>query len=205
MTYPLSLTRSRNSIVRGNTGSPFGYGDYIPQEQPGFFDLTSSGSPNKNARSPRTTSDAGNSQESSGYTHSSIDSGARSLSISSESMNSTNSVPFAPPPPPTPSLWRKFRNQLSNRVLKRHLRFMAALYLSSSMTLIRPIANFLGPMPFLANITVVFMHPARIVGSQLEVDPILRDWCDHCNCLDHSLSSFGGRLQPTVLRKARNT
>lgn len=35
VTYPLSLTRSRNSIVRGNTGSPFGYGDYIPQEQPG--------------------------------------------------------------------------------------------------------------------------------------------------------------------------
>lgn len=46
---------------------------------------------------------------------------------------------------------------------------MAALYLSSSMTLIRPVANFLGPMPFLANITVVFMHPARTVGSQLEV------------------------------------
>ncbi|KAG0079474.1 hypothetical protein BGZ90_002509 [Linnemannia elongata] len=84
-------------------------------------------------------------------------------------MNSTNSVPFAPSPPPPPSLWRKFRNQLSNRVLKRHLRFMAALYLSSSMTLIRPVANFLGPMPFLANITVVFMHPARTVGSQLEV------------------------------------
>ncbi|KAF9539743.1 hypothetical protein EC957_005074 [Mortierella hygrophila] len=134
-----------------------------------FFDLVSSGLPKKKAKSLRATGDAGNLQESSGHIQSSINSSARSLSISSESMNSTNSVPFAPPPPPTPSLWRKFRNQLSNRVLKRHLRFIVALCLSSSLTLIRPVANFLGPMPFLSNITVVFMHPARTVGSQLEV------------------------------------
>ncbi|KAF9903350.1 hypothetical protein EC991_003889 [Linnemannia zychae] len=37
------------------------------------------------------------------------------------------------------------------------------------MTLIRPVANFLGPTPYLANTIVVFMHPARTVGSQLEV------------------------------------
>ncbi|KAF9128659.1 hypothetical protein BGX30_014239 [Mortierella sp. GBA39] len=141
---------------------------YPKSNQGNFFELASSGLPNKKVKPLRATGDAGNPQESSGYTQPSINSNARSLSISSESMNSTNSVPFAPPPPPTPSLWRKVRNQLSNRVLKRHLRFMVALYLSSSLTLIRPVANFLGAMPFLANITVVFMHPARTVGSQLE-------------------------------------
>ncbi|KAG0283360.1 hypothetical protein BGZ96_012273 [Linnemannia gamsii] len=93
----------------------------------------------------------------------------RSYSISTESMDSKNSVPFAPPAPPTLSLWRKFKNQLPNRVLKRHLRLMAALYLAALMTLIRPVANFLGATPFLAIITVSFMHPARTVGSQLEV------------------------------------
>ncbi|KAG0057121.1 hypothetical protein BGZ83_001555 [Gryganskiella cystojenkinii] len=54
-------------------------------------------------------------------------------------------------------------------VIKRHLKFMIALSFSSLLTLIRPVGIYLGPTPFLANITVVFMHPARTVGSQLEV------------------------------------
>ncbi|KAG9064516.1 hypothetical protein KI688_003706 [Linnemannia hyalina] len=159
-----------NAVVsENNISSPSDSAAYGRQQFSPFFDLVSSGLPNKKTKSLRATGDARNPQESSGYTQPSINSSARPLPISSESMDSTNSVPFAPPPPSTPSLWRKFRNQLSNRVLKRHLRFMVALYLSSSLTLIRPVANFLGPMPFLANITVVFMHPARTVGSQLEV------------------------------------
>ncbi|KAG0370906.1 hypothetical protein BGX24_001890 [Mortierella sp. AD032] len=191
VTYPLSLTRSRKSVVGSSAGSSFGHGDFIPQEQPGqvsgrttihtfsahidlhtlhrFFDLVSPGSNSKRAKPPRPASDTGRRQDLSESTDTSISASSRSLSISSESINSTNSVPFAPPPPPPPSLWRKFRNQLSNRVLKRHIRFMAALYLSASMTLIRPVANFLGPMPFLAITIVVYMHPARTVGSQLEV------------------------------------
>ncbi|KAG0223231.1 hypothetical protein BGX31_008637, partial [Mortierella sp. GBA43] len=86
-----------------------------------------------------------------------------------ESMNSANSVPFAPPPPPAPSLWKKFTNHFSHRVIKRHIKFIFALYLSSAMALIIPIAEVLGSAPYLANVTVVFMHPSRTVGSQLEV------------------------------------
>jgi hypothetical protein len=84
-------------------------------------------------------------------------------------MNSANSVPFAPPPPPPPSLWKKFTNHFSHRVIKRHIKFIFALYLSSAMALIIPIAEVLGNAPYLANVTVVFMHPSRTVGSQLEV------------------------------------
>ncbi|KAF9990174.1 hypothetical protein BGZ75_003300 [Mortierella antarctica] len=37
------------------------------------------------------------------------------------------------------------------------------------MALIPQIARILGPAPYLTNVAVVFMHPARTVGSQLEV------------------------------------
>lgn len=86
-----------------------------------------------------------------------------------ESMNSANSVPFAPPPPPPPSVWKQFTNHFSHRVIKRHIKFIVALYISSALALVVPIANVLGNSPYLANVTVIFMHPARTVGSQLEV------------------------------------
>ncbi|KAF9082736.1 hypothetical protein BGX23_012118 [Mortierella sp. AD031] len=86
-----------------------------------------------------------------------------------ESINSANSVPFAPPPPPPPSAWKQFTNHFSRRVIKRHVKFIVALYLSSALALITPIARQLGPTPYLANVAVVFMHPSRTVGSQLEV------------------------------------
>ncbi|KAF9296784.1 hypothetical protein BGZ88_011854 [Linnemannia elongata] len=86
-----------------------------------------------------------------------------------ESINSANSVPFAPPPPPPPSAWKQFTNHFSRRVIKRHVKFIVALYISSALALITPIARQLGPTPYLANVAVVFMHPSRTVGSQLEV------------------------------------
>ncbi|KAG0034479.1 hypothetical protein BGZ81_004511 [Podila clonocystis] len=86
-----------------------------------------------------------------------------------ESMNSSNSVPFAPPPPPPPSAWKKFTGHFSKRVIKRHIKFLIALYASSVLALVPQVANVLGPTPYLANVTVVFMHPSRTVGSQLEV------------------------------------
>ncbi|KAF9907735.1 hypothetical protein EC991_010682 [Linnemannia zychae] len=86
-----------------------------------------------------------------------------------ESINSANSVPFAPPPPPPPSAWKQFTNHFSRRVIKRHVKFIIALYISSALALITPVARQLGPTPYLANVAVVFMHPSRTVGSQLEV------------------------------------
>ncbi|KAF9539018.1 hypothetical protein EC957_005960 [Mortierella hygrophila] len=86
-----------------------------------------------------------------------------------ESINSANSVPFAPPPPPPPSAWKRFTNHFSRRVIKRHVKFIIALYISSALALITPIATQLGPAPYMANVAVVFMHPSRTVGSQLEV------------------------------------
>ncbi|KAF9123973.1 hypothetical protein BGW39_008549 [Mortierella sp. 14UC] len=86
-----------------------------------------------------------------------------------ESINSANSVPFAPPPPPPPSAWKQFTNHFSRRVIKRHVKFIIALYISSALALITPLARQLGPTPYLANVAVVFMHPSRTVGSQLEV------------------------------------
>ncbi|KAG0045210.1 hypothetical protein BGZ83_009555 [Gryganskiella cystojenkinii] len=86
-----------------------------------------------------------------------------------ESINSANSVPFAPPPPPPPSAWKQFTNHFSTRVIKRHIKFLVAIYIASAMALIPQVANVLGPSPYLANVAVVFMHPARTVGSQLEV------------------------------------
>lgn len=41
VTYPLSLTHSRNSIVSSSSGNPLGYGEFIPQEQPGHVSLDS--------------------------------------------------------------------------------------------------------------------------------------------------------------------
>ncbi|KAI8604572.1 hypothetical protein EDD21DRAFT_207533 [Dissophora ornata] len=86
-----------------------------------------------------------------------------------ESFNSSNSVPFAPPPPPPPSAWKQFTSHFSHRVVKRHIKFIVALYISSAMALIPQISAVLGASPYLANIAVVFMHPARTVGAQLEV------------------------------------
>ncbi|KAG0268557.1 hypothetical protein BGZ95_002417, partial [Linnemannia exigua] len=86
-----------------------------------------------------------------------------------ESINSTNSVPFAPPPPPPPSAWKQFTGHFSRRVIKRHVKFIIALYISSALALITPLARQLGPFPYMANVAVVFMHPSRTVGSQLEV------------------------------------
>ncbi|KAF8936948.1 hypothetical protein BGZ47_009242 [Haplosporangium gracile] len=86
-----------------------------------------------------------------------------------ETINSANSVPFAPPPPPPPSAWKQFTNRFSRRVIKRHVKFIVALYISSALALITPVAHQLGPTPYLANVAVVFMHPSRTVGSQLEV------------------------------------
>ncbi|KAF9966428.1 hypothetical protein BGZ70_002358 [Mortierella alpina] len=60
-----------------------------------------------------------------------------------ESMNSSNSVPFAPPPPPPPSAWKRFANHFSKRVIKRHVKFVVALYISSAMALIPQIARIL--------------------------------------------------------------
>lgn len=89
--------------------------------------------------------------------------------LSMESMNSTDSVPFAPPPPPPPSLWKNFTCHFTKRVIKRHIKFMLALYISSILILIPKVSIAQGTLPFLSNIAVVFMHPARTIGSQLEV------------------------------------
>ncbi|KAF9577112.1 hypothetical protein BGW38_007885, partial [Lunasporangiospora selenospora] len=86
-----------------------------------------------------------------------------------ESINSTNSVPFAPPPPPPPSAWKRFTSHFSKRVIKRHIKFLVAFYLAALLTLIPSVAQQLGPSPYLANIAVIFMHPSRTVGSMLEI------------------------------------
>ncbi|KAG0313563.1 hypothetical protein BGZ99_008744 [Dissophora globulifera] len=86
-----------------------------------------------------------------------------------ESDNSANSVPFAPPPPAPPSAWKRFINQFTHRVIKRLIKFLVALYLGMLMTLIHQVAVVLGPTSYLATIIVMFMHPARTVGAQLEV------------------------------------
>ncbi|KAI1318894.1 hypothetical protein EDD11_005528 [Mortierella claussenii] len=86
-----------------------------------------------------------------------------------ESINSSNSVPFAPLPPPPPSAWKQFTNRFSQRVVRRHIKFIVALYISCAMALIPSVAHVLGNVPYLANVAVVFMHPARTIGSQLEV------------------------------------
>ncbi|KAF9276523.1 hypothetical protein BGZ68_009962, partial [Mortierella alpina] len=84
-------------------------------------------------------------------------------------MESSNSVPYAPPPPPPPSAIQMFLDRFSKRVIRRHIKFVLAIYLASLLTLIRPVGNVLGQSPTLAISTVVFLHPARTVGSQLEV------------------------------------
>ncbi|KAG0305637.1 hypothetical protein BGZ98_003811, partial [Dissophora globulifera] len=86
-----------------------------------------------------------------------------------ESVNSANSVPFAPPPPPSPSsAWKRFINTFTHRVIKRHIKFLAALYAAVLMTLIHRISDSLGPSSYVAAIIVMFIHPARTIGAQLE-------------------------------------
>ncbi|KAG0324077.1 hypothetical protein BGZ99_002235 [Dissophora globulifera] len=86
-----------------------------------------------------------------------------------ESVNSANSVPFAPPPPPAPSsAWKRFINTFSHRVIKRHIKFLVAIYATVLMTLIRRISDSLGPSSYVTAIIVMFIHPARTIGAQLE-------------------------------------
>ncbi|CAO3574063.1 unnamed protein product [Mortierella alpina] len=153
--YPFSAAHSRRSSL----------GAHLEAEQHGFFDLATYG------RSQDTRSDSSDSSNNSDHSTPTTSNlrHRRSTSLSMESKGSSNSVPFAPPPPPPPSAIQKFRDRFSKRVIKRHIKFILAIYLASLLTLIRPVGNFLGPSPFLANTTVVFMHPARTVGSQLEV------------------------------------
>ncbi|GJJ71968.1 hypothetical protein EMPS_04325 [Entomortierella parvispora] len=163
LSLPLSVTRSKRRSSVGGQG-PKSSGERSDTEQPGFFNL---GEFDNLTRNDSNSSDSSDSSQSDSSNAPSGPSPSRSLSA--ESMGSSNSVPFEPPPPPPPSLCKEFTGHFSKRVIKRHLKFMLALYLSSALTLIRPVAIYLGPTPFLANITVVFMHPARTVGSQLEV------------------------------------
>ncbi|KAF9399398.1 hypothetical protein BGX21_006311 [Mortierella sp. AD011] len=86
-----------------------------------------------------------------------------------ESFSSSNSVPLAPPPPPPPSAWKRFTSRFTQRVIKRHIKFGIALYVACLMILIRPIVNHLGTAPHLAAVGVIFMHPSRTVGAQLEI------------------------------------
>ncbi|KAF9201711.1 hypothetical protein BGZ49_008079 [Haplosporangium sp. Z 27] len=94
---------------------------------------------------------------------------AMSRQPSIESFSSSNSVPFAPPPPPPPSAWKRFTSRFTQRVIQRHVKFAVALYVMSLLILIRPIGSNLGPAPYIGNVGVVFFHPARTVGAQLEV------------------------------------
>ncbi|KAF9352285.1 hypothetical protein BGX26_009867 [Mortierella sp. AD094] len=86
-----------------------------------------------------------------------------------ESFSSSNSVPFAPPPPPPPSAWKRLTSRFTRRVIKRHIKFAIALYIMSLTILIRPIGRHLGPAPHIAIVGILFMHPARTVGAQLEI------------------------------------
>ncbi|KAG0022359.1 hypothetical protein BGZ80_000436 [Entomortierella chlamydospora] len=88
---------------------------------------------------------------------------------SMESFSSSNSVPLAPPPPPPPSAWKRFTSRFTQRVIKRHIKFGIALYAACLMILIRPIVDHLGTAPHLAAVGVIFMHPSRTVGAQLEI------------------------------------
>ncbi|KAG0308215.1 hypothetical protein BGZ98_008638 [Dissophora globulifera] len=89
--------------------------------------------------------------------------------LSTESIDSSNSVPLPPSPPPPLSAWRQFLNSFTKRVIRRHLKITIAIYLGSCLTLIGPIADALGSHAFLANLVIFFIHPSRTVGSQLEV------------------------------------
>ncbi|KAG9323397.1 hypothetical protein KVV02_002547 [Mortierella alpina] len=157
--YPLSVTHSRRSSMSHATPGN-GYGEVPDQRHKlGFFDMAIFDPAPDRAKSARSSIDHD------GHSHRIPVSRPPSI----ESMNSSNSVPFAPPPPPPPSAWKRFTNHFSKRVMKRHVKFVVALYLSSAMALIPQIARILGPAPYLTNVAVVFMHPARTVGSQLEV------------------------------------
>ncbi|KAF9179530.1 hypothetical protein BGZ51_006853 [Haplosporangium sp. Z 767] len=158
-TYAMSTTQSRRSSLSHSTPGN-GYGEVPDQRQRlGFFDMAIFDPSPDRERSARS------SLEHDGPSHRM--SVSRPPSI--ESINSTNSVPFAPPPPLPPSAWKRFTNHFSKRVIKRHIKFIVALYLSSVLALVPQMAALLGPTPYLANVTVVFMHPSRTIGSQLEV------------------------------------
>ncbi|GJJ77572.1 hypothetical protein EMPS_09931 [Entomortierella parvispora] len=164
-TYPLSVTHSRRSSLSHMQPGPvpsigIGSTDGQDRQKLGFFDMAIfDPSPDHRPKSARSSVD--HERTSHRMTVS------RPPSI--ESINSANSVPFAPPPPPPPSAWKRFTNHFSTRVIKRHIKFLVALYIASVMALVPQIGTLLGPSPYLANVAVVFMHPARTVGSQLEV------------------------------------
>ncbi|KAF9973985.1 hypothetical protein BGZ73_002765 [Actinomortierella ambigua] len=159
---PSHSRRSSLSYHPGTKASPAnGYGEVPDQRQnAGFFNMAIFDPSPDHSRSARSSVDH------LAHNQSSIRSASRPPSI--ESINSSNSVPLAPPPPPPPPFYRRFLNHFSNRVIKRHIKFAVALYLTSLLALIPQVATVLGPTPYLANVTVVFMHPARTVGSMLE-------------------------------------
>ncbi|KAG0260563.1 hypothetical protein DFQ27_003461 [Actinomortierella ambigua] len=159
---PSHSRRSSLSYHPGPKASPAnGYGEVPDQRQnAGFFNMAIFDPSPDHSRSARSSIDHFS------HNQSSIRSTSRPPSI--ESINSSNSVPLTPPPPPPPPFYRRFLNHFSHRVIKRHLKFAAAFYLTSLLALIPHVATALGPTPYLANVTVVFMHPARTVGSMLE-------------------------------------
>ncbi|KAF8986982.1 hypothetical protein BGZ52_006879 [Haplosporangium bisporale] len=161
-TYPLSASQSRRSSFETPAN---GYGEVPDQRQRlGFFDMAIFDPAPDRSKSARSSINVDRSTHD-GQSHRMTVSRPPSI----ESINSSNSVPFAPPPPPPPSAWKKFANHFSKRVIKRHIKFLIALYASSVLALVPQVANVLGPIPYLANVAVVFMHPSRTVGSQLEV------------------------------------
>ncbi|KAG0347760.1 hypothetical protein BG004_007016, partial [Podila humilis] len=160
--YPPGASQSRRSSYETPAN---GYGDVPDQRQRlGFFDMAIFDPTPDRSKSARSSINIDRSTQD-GHSHRRTVSRPPSI----ESMNSSNSVPFAPPPPPPPSAWKKFTDHFSKRVIKRHIKFIIALYASSVLALVPQVANVLGPTPYLANVAVVFMHPSRTVGSQLEV------------------------------------
>ncbi|KAG0238776.1 hypothetical protein BGW42_002642 [Actinomortierella wolfii] len=150
--------RSSLSIHPSGKASPAnGYGEVPDQRQnTGFFNMAIFDPSPDHSRSARSSVDR----------QSSIRTASRPPSI--ESINSANSVPLAPPPPPPPPFYKRFLNHFSHRVIQRHIKFVVAFYITSLMALIPQVATALGPTPYLANVTVVFMHPSRTIGSMLE-------------------------------------
>ncbi|KAI7823255.1 hypothetical protein BC939DRAFT_168019 [Gamsiella multidivaricata] len=158
-TFPLSMTHSRRSSL-SHVYEPSTTASGRMQKPGGFFDMAIfDPAPEHLPRSARASIDH--------------DGQSRRVPVSRppsiESINSANSVPFAPPPPPPPSVWKQFTSHFSHRVVKRHIKFIVALYISSAMALVPSISRALGTSPYMANVAVVFMHPSRTVGSQLEV------------------------------------
>ncbi|KAF9428754.1 hypothetical protein BGZ94_001166 [Podila epigama] len=159
---PPTTSQSRRSSYESPA---HGYGEVPDQRQRlGFFDMAIFDPTPDRSRSVRSSINMDRSTHD-GQSHRMTVSRPPSI----ESMNSSNSVPFAPPPPPPPSIWKKFTNHFSKRVIKRHIKFLIALYASSFLALIPQTKSVVGSSPYMANVAVVFMHPSRTVGSQLEV------------------------------------